>query len=162
MNWNEMRTVWLVTRGGVFEELRMALVARPADLASFMPQDPKPGESGSKRWAALSAGEVAEGGWDAHPTKWPKRLPPGMVRGVGTVATLAGEGRAWEGGGLRYRLDDGGRAHPRPDATPLAPAVEVIDAARLAAHLARPELAGVELVERGTLQPVRVQGRGPA
>lgn len=139
--WASKRSVWLVTRGGVFEELRMALVARPADLLPFMPQDPKPGESGVKSWAALTHAEAADPTFDAVPTKWPKRLPPGLVRGVGAVV-----GRTVVGGGLRYHLDDVG--DPNGDETPRAPGAEIVDAAAFTEH-ARRLPAGAEVVERG-------------
>ena len=151
--WAGRKFVWLVTKDGVFQAARTALVARPADLLPYMPQEPPPGSSGVVRsWAALTHTEAADPAWDAVPTKWPKQLPEGMVKGVGRVT-----GRAWEGGGLRYHLDDTGRPHPQgPDRTPLAPAVEVVDEAALLAHA---EQLGrdLELVERGTGKPVKVE-----
>jgi hypothetical protein len=160
--WMEMRTLWLVTKGGVFVQARMALVARPADLTPAMPQDDDPSRGikatapGRKLWAALSHAEVAEGGWDAFPTTWPKRLPDGMARGVGSVVTLPDGSRAWHGGGLRYHLSDKGRPHQKPGQTPLAPGAEIVDEAALLAHA---DALGqdLELVERGTGRPVKVQ-----
>jgi hypothetical protein len=154
-DWARRKLIWVVTKDGVFEEARAALVRTRADLLPFMPRETGPDTSAF--WTALTPAEVAEGGWDAHPTTWPKLLPPGMARGVGSIETLPNGSRAWQGGGLRYHLADKGRPHPQgPSRTPLAPGAEIVDEAALLAHA---DALGqdLELVERGTGRPVKVQ-----
>jgi hypothetical protein len=156
--WAAARSVWLVTKAGVFQQARMALVRAPADLLPFMPQD-KPAtatENGIQMWAALTPEQAADPSWDAVPTSWPKRLPDGMARGVGSVVMLPNGSRAWQGGGLRYHLSDKGRPHQKPGQTPLAPGAEIVDEAALLAHA---DALGqdLELVERGTGRAVKVQ-----
>lgn len=131
------RYIWCVARNGVPFEWRWAAVKAPSAGAT------------NARWlAALTAEQAADPAYTAIRTEWshvPEPLHMGVMDAGAPRVAVVGTDRVVEAHGLRYYVDDAGKADP-----------EILDAAKLVAvseRLGR----DVTVVDRRTREKVTAQ-----
>lgn len=142
---NGPRKAWMLFKGPEVKGFKFGVVRTPAevDIASLPAEQRARPRDRAIGWAAALTQAELDDGWDATPVAF-YRLPV-LLDDLAAAAPKI-EGRTLVSNGLRYHLDDRGRAHPG-GLDPLAPEPEIVDEAALLAAVQRRNQSEVDRLE---------------